>query len=317
MALLALTLALLAMTVATMAIMMKPLDMAPNSFDDQYQGCGPDMEDALPALHRSEFQKNPLFAKAWSEAVAEWQKVESPVSPLSSSAQAITIKAYHAPDLYEYFNWNVSIFGRSPQEYWDKFHFKTLHFLLSKAVATLTATQKQKCQGVIHLANYKFYASPGDIVRLGQFALSWGFIDDSLSALTVFKVQTCHGADISTFAGAPDNVVVLIPPYEKFKVTNVNNNVGKVEIHLDSLGTYSKYNCEWLKGGSVPTTPASSEDDHQDHQDSQRNEATKATKATMTTMAVLAIMTSMWSLRPPLALWPLQPPQPLWPPWSL
>ncbi|KAF4795562.1 erythroblast NAD(P)(+)--arginine ADP-ribosyltransferase-like protein [Turdus rufiventris] len=250
MALLDLTLALLAMTVANMAIRITPLDMAPNSFDDQYQGCGPAMSAELPALNRSEFQKNPLFAEVWPMAVAEWQKVGSPVSPLSSSDQAIAIMAYVVPDLQLSFNWNVNIFGRSPQEYRDNFHYKTLHFLLTKAMATLKATKKhQKCQHVIHLSRFKFYANPGDIVRLGQFSQSWGSIDDSVSAPTVFKVQTCHGANISTFAGEPDNVIVLIPPYEKFKVTSVIDYGEKVEIHLNSIGTYSKYNCEWLKGG--------------------------------------------------------------------
>ena len=61
MALLALTLALLAMTVATTADEVRPLDMAPNSFDDQYHGCGPAMKVELPALNHFEFQDNPLF----------------------------------------------------------------------------------------------------------------------------------------------------------------------------------------------------------------------------------------------------------------
>ncbi|KAF4796164.1 hypothetical protein TURU_086439 [Turdus rufiventris] len=67
MALLALTLALLTITVATTAITV-PLDMALNSFDDQYQGCGPAMKVELPALNHSEFQNNPHFAKLWPMA---------------------------------------------------------------------------------------------------------------------------------------------------------------------------------------------------------------------------------------------------------
>uniref|UniRef100_A0A8C3UJY2 NAD(P)(+)--arginine ADP-ribosyltransferase n=1 Tax=Catharus ustulatus TaxID=91951 RepID=A0A8C3UJY2_CATUS len=111
MTLLALTLALLAMTVATGDIPMKPLDMAPDSFDDQYQGCGPAMEEALPALNRSEFQKNLLYAKVWPMAVAEWQKWGSPVSPLSSPDQAIAIMAYTMEDLYKEFNDKVRVTG--------------------------------------------------------------------------------------------------------------------------------------------------------------------------------------------------------------
>ncbi|XP_032912606.1 erythroblast NAD(P)(+)--arginine ADP-ribosyltransferase-like isoform X1 [Catharus ustulatus] len=255
MTLLVLTLALLAMTMTTEGIATKPLDMTPDSFDDQYQGCGPAMEEALPGLKRSELQMNPLFAKVWLKAVAEWMIAGSPVSPLSSPEQAIAIMASGSPHLHDYFNVNVSVVGRSPQEFRDNFHFKALHFLLSKAVATLRAAQGQKCQSVFHLADYKFYANPGDIIRFDQFTQSWGAIGDSESAATVFKVQTCHGADISTFSGAPNRLTVLIPPYEKFKVTNINDHMGKVEISLESVGTYSKHNCEWLGGGIVPRAP--------------------------------------------------------------
>ncbi|KAF4793794.1 NAD(P)(+)--arginine ADP-ribosyltransferase 2-like protein [Turdus rufiventris] len=189
-------LALLAITTATEGITMKRLDMALNSFDDQYQGCGPAMEEALPALNHSEMQKNPVFAKAWSDAVGTWPRLWSPVSPLSSSDLAIIILTYDMPDLSKYFNGNVSVVGRSPQAYRDKFHFKTLHFLLSKIVTMLRATQKgQKCQCVIHAdLKYKLYANPGDIVRLGQFALSYGCMVDihGLEAPTVLQVQTCH-----------------------------------------------------------------------------------------------------------------------------
>ncbi|XP_056341814.1 erythroblast NAD(P)(+)--arginine ADP-ribosyltransferase-like [Oenanthe melanoleuca] len=260
MALLALTLALLAMTVATMAITMRRLDMALNSFDDQYRGCGPAMKAELPALNRSELQNNRLFAKGWSEAVDKWWNTGSPVSPLSSSDQAISIMAYHEFDLHNAFNEDVSVSGRSPQAYRDKFQFKTLHFLLTDAVATLRAAQKEQgCHCVVHVdPKYKFNnANPGDIVRFGKFALSTRCNDDieRLRTPTVFQVQTCHSVDISAFIDNPMTDVVLIPPFEKFKVTNVIDYGEKVEILLDSIGTYSKYNCEWLKGGSISQAP--------------------------------------------------------------
>ncbi|XP_056340997.1 erythroblast NAD(P)(+)--arginine ADP-ribosyltransferase-like [Oenanthe melanoleuca] len=259
MALLALTLALLAMTVATTAIMVTPLDMALDSFDDQYRGCGPAMKAELPALNRSELQNNRLFAKGWSEAVDKWRNTGSPVSPLLSSDQAISIMAYHEFDLHNAFNEDVSVSGRSPRAYRDKFRFKTLHFLLTDAVASLRAAQKEQgCLCVIHVdPKYKFNANPGDIVRFGQFVMLSRCNDDieSLRTPTVFQVQTCHSVNINSFTGNPNSDVVLIPPFEKFKVTNVIDYGENVEILLDSIGTYSKYNCEWLQGGSIPRAP--------------------------------------------------------------
>ncbi|XP_032921747.1 erythroblast NAD(P)(+)--arginine ADP-ribosyltransferase-like [Catharus ustulatus] len=255
MALLALTLALLAMTVTTVAITLKPLDMALDSFDDQYQGCVPAMRAELPALNCSEFENNPLFAKVWPKAVAKWQSEGSPVSPLSSSAQAIAIMAYTMSDLYRRFNKKVREAGRSPQEYRDNFHFKTLHFLLTNALATLRAAQGQQCRWVYRgVRMYKFKAKVGDIVRFGQFASSTIHknVSKKFGTTTMFKVKTCQGADIQAYSYYSDEAEVLIPPFEEFKVTKVIEKGEKVEIHLDSIGTYSKYNCEWLRGAIKP-----------------------------------------------------------------
>uniref|UniRef100_A0A8C3UNW8 NAD(P)(+)--arginine ADP-ribosyltransferase n=1 Tax=Catharus ustulatus TaxID=91951 RepID=A0A8C3UNW8_CATUS len=252
MALLALTLTLLAMTAVTEGITMKRLNMAPDSFDDQYEGCGPAMRAKLPALLHTEFQKNPLFAQVWQNAEAKWQSKESPVSPLSSPAQAIAIMAYTMNDLYKEFNDQVRVAGHSPQEYRDNFHFKTLHFLLTDALVTLRATQGQQCYWVYRgVHDIKFKANVGDIVRFGQFASSSlrKNVAEVFGTTTVFKVQTCHSAYIQAFSYIPREAEVLIPPFEKFKVTEVIEDEEKVEIHLDSIGTNSAYNCEWLTGG--------------------------------------------------------------------
>ncbi|KAF4802828.1 erythroblast NAD(P)(+)--arginine ADP-ribosyltransferase-like protein [Turdus rufiventris] len=160
--------------------------------------------------------------------------------------------AYTMRDLYKEFNHKVGVAGRSPQEYRDNFHFKTLHFLLTVALATLRAAQEQQCRSVFRgVRTYKFKANVGDSVRFGQFASSTlcENVIKRFGSTTVFKVQTCHGAYIKAFSTHPDEEKVLIPPYEKFNVTKVIPKGEKVEIHLNSIGTYSKYNCEYRKGG--------------------------------------------------------------------
>ncbi|NXC92418.1 NARE ribosyltransferase, partial [Cercotrichas coryphoeus] len=204
-----------------------------------------------PALNRSEFQKNSLFAEVWPEAVEEWQRLGSRVYPLSNSAQAIALMAYTMDDLYEEFNYQVRVAGRSPQEYRDNFHFKTLHFLLADALATLRVKQGQKCRCVFRgVKKYKFKANVGDIVRFGQFA-STSLCEGKakkFGTTTMFVVRTCYGAYIEEFSYFDDEEEVLIPPFEKFEVTNVIDYGENVEIHLNSIGIDSKYNCEWLKG---------------------------------------------------------------------
>ncbi|XP_071274282.1 erythroblast NAD(P)(+)--arginine ADP-ribosyltransferase-like isoform X1 [Agelaius tricolor] len=248
------TLALLAMAMATMGFEVVPLDMAQDSFDDQYQGCGPAMTEALPALNRSDFGQNPLFAKAWTKARAEWQSRGSRVSPLSSPAQAIALMAYTMNDLYGEFNPGVHTAGRSRQEYGDNFHFKTLHFLLTQALATLRVTQGPKCQNVYRgVCGVRFQAVSGDIVRFGRFTSASQNVTASqqFGRDTMFQVYTCHGAEIHEFSKYPGEMEVLIPPFETFEVIEVSKKGERLWIQLRSNGTFSKYNCEWLQGGAT------------------------------------------------------------------
>ncbi|KAM4908007.1 NAD(P)(+)--arginine ADP-ribosyltransferase 2-like [Sylvia borin] len=264
MARLAHTLALLAMTMATAAIKVVPLDMAKNSFDDQYRGCGPAMTAALPALSRTEFQKNPLFARVWTKAKAEWRKRGSRVFPLASPDQAIAVMAYSRKDIYQQFNAAVRVAGHSPQEYRNNFHFKTFHFLLTQALVTLRHSQNAQCRRVFRgVRDTYFKVRRGQRVRFGQFTSTSlrTEIAQKFGTDTIFQVHTCHGVDIRGFSMYPQEEEVLIPPYETFEVTQVIWDGKRAWIWLRSTGTSSKYNCAWLKGdttgdsGNVPSAP--------------------------------------------------------------
>ncbi|KAM3680697.1 erythroblast NAD(P)(+)--arginine ADP-ribosyltransferase-like [Ammospiza maritima maritima] len=230
---LAQTLALLAMAMATMAVEVVTLDMAPYSFDDQYQGCGPAMKAALPALNNSEFEQNEKFAEVWVKAAAKWQRPGAPESLLSAEP-AIAIMAFTMDGLSSMFNDAVRVAGRSDMEYWDNFHFKTLHFLLTNALAMLRDAQKGQC-----LDFFK---------RLGEFTLaSLSNPTGECSNDTVLKLHTCHGVEIQFFTEHPEEKVVLIPPFETFNVTQITQEGNKTQIQLLSTGTFSEFNCVWCE----------------------------------------------------------------------
>ncbi|XP_077637745.1 erythroblast NAD(P)(+)--arginine ADP-ribosyltransferase isoform X2 [Lonchura striata] len=232
------------------------LDMAPGAFDDQYRGCGRAMAAALPALNRSEFRRSGHFAEGWALAAAEWRVRPSPRSPRSplSPAQAIALLAYTAPvPLHREFNDAVRTAGSSSQQYRDKFHFKALHFLLTDALAALRDARGPRCHRVYRgVRGLRFEARRSDTVRFGHFASaslrnesSWAFGTDA-----AFQVLTCQGAAIREFSFFPHEEEVLIPPFETFEVTAVTavTEAGdKARIQLRSSGTFSNYNCEWLR----------------------------------------------------------------------
>ncbi|XP_009079123.1 PREDICTED: erythroblast NAD(P)(+)--arginine ADP-ribosyltransferase-like, partial [Acanthisitta chloris] len=95
MELLALVLLLLVGTLVT-AIKEVALDMAPNSFDDQYKSCRPKMERNLPLVNRTDISRNDLYAEAWANATAKWHSQVFPGSPLRKD-QAIALLAYTSP----------------------------------------------------------------------------------------------------------------------------------------------------------------------------------------------------------------------------
>ncbi|XP_066193395.1 NAD(P)(+)--arginine ADP-ribosyltransferase 2-like isoform X2 [Sylvia atricapilla] len=258
MAPLAHTLALLAMAVATVAIEVVSLDMAKNSFDDQYLKCSVKMSNNFPELQDSDFLRIEKFKENWTKAIDEWQKRGSVSSPLTPD-QAIALMAYTMGNikLYATFNAAVRQGGTSSQKYQNEFHFKSLHFLLTRALQMLR--HPNDCKNVFRgVTGVKFNTTTGMEVRFGQFAST--SLNKTLAQAygkdTMFKVYTCHGVDIQKFSYNQDEQEVLIPPFETFKITDVTQAGNTMNIELQSTGTSSNYDCEWLKGGSIPRAPS-------------------------------------------------------------
>uniref|UniRef100_A0A8U8CBA0 NAD(P)(+)--arginine ADP-ribosyltransferase n=1 Tax=Geospiza parvula TaxID=87175 RepID=A0A8U8CBA0_GEOPR len=248
MALLAHTLALLAMVVATVAIKVVPLDMAWDSFDDQYQGCGPAMHAKLPDLYSFERQMNHLFAWGWYRADAEWRRRGSPVSPLTSHWQAIALMAYTSPEVYKEFNAAVRTGWALPPGIPEQLPLQNVAFSADRCLGdTEEGSERAKCHRVFRgVHDIHFQAWQGQRVRFGQFtstSLSKG-IALQFGADTIFEVHTCHGADIRQFSTYPGEEEVLIPPFETFTVTRVISDGRRTWIWLRSAGTFSKYNCQ-------------------------------------------------------------------------
>ncbi|XP_074008372.1 erythroblast NAD(P)(+)--arginine ADP-ribosyltransferase-like [Numenius arquata] len=235
------------------AVEKKVLDMAPHSFDDQYQDCSPKMEEELGELNCTEFANNRVYATYWTKAADEWQKREGHVLklPVMRMEHAVALMAYtHNGSLYKTFNTAVREAGSSRKEYLEKFHFKTLHFLLTQALRILWEAQPPQCYQVYRgVQEIRFTARRLDLVRFGQFA-STSFRKEKAKEFgndTFFSVNTCYGVPIRHFSFYPNENEVLIPPYETFIVTNITYHGKRSHIQLYSTGTCSKYNCEWVK----------------------------------------------------------------------
>ncbi|XP_074716734.1 erythroblast NAD(P)(+)--arginine ADP-ribosyltransferase-like [Strix uralensis] len=250
------------------------LDMAPNSFDDQYRGCGRMMEEELEELNRTEFTCNRVYAEAWTLAAAEWRNRQGhvPQPPALRPEHAVALLAYTLQEpLYREFNAAVREAGRSREKYLGAFCFKTLHFLLTEALRVLRDAQPRRCHRVYRgVQGIRFSAQQHQSVRFGHFTST--SLQNKTSQLfgqdTIFLVETCYGARISNFSSFPGEEEVLIPPFESFEVTDIARDGNRALIQLRSQDARSTYNCELVKekrcqsracvfsaGRSVPRDP--------------------------------------------------------------
>ncbi|NXX99975.1 NARE ribosyltransferase, partial [Centropus bengalensis] len=231
-----------------------PMDMALNSFDDRYEGCTEMMEQELEELNRTEFASNKVYAEGWTKAVARWQKSRHciPKVPGMRPEHVIAILAYTEEcPLYKEFNKAVPKAGRSRQEYLRTFNFKVLHFLLSEALRILKDSRSGRCYSVYRgIKGHHFTAQRLQSVRFGSFASTSLRKDVAMEhgEDTLFSVYTCYGALIRDFSCFPREEEVLVPPFEKFKVTSVTNTAHGARIQLRSQKVHNTYNCEWVKG---------------------------------------------------------------------
>ncbi|XP_074836647.1 GPI-linked NAD(P)(+)--arginine ADP-ribosyltransferase 1 [Carettochelys insculpta] len=234
------------------------LDMALSSFDDQYKDCAQVMEEELGELNRTEFSNNSNYAETWLEAASSWEarQDKSYVPRDFKPEYAIAILAYtsqgplYKQPLHQEFNAAVREAGRTRDFYLNNFNFKTLHFLLTRALQVLKASEPSRCHQVYRgVRGIRLKAESRKPVRFGHFT-STSLKNESALQFgrdTFFSIRTCYGVNIKNFSFFPGEDEVLIPPFEKFKVANFTRAQDRTFIQLLSLEGSSNYNCEYVK----------------------------------------------------------------------
>nr|XP_060639381.1 GPI-linked NAD(P)(+)--arginine ADP-ribosyltransferase 1-like [Anolis sagrei ordinatus] len=228
-----------------------PLNMAPNSFDDQYNDCDPEMEKTLMDPTQSDFASQQEFVNIWKRSLSRWKQVQgSPNVPRNfGESCGVAIAAYtDGGPLYKRFNEAVREGGKSTDQYRHSFPFKSFHFLLTKAHQALKASCRIVYRGV---RNLRFNVSdPRKPIRFGQFASSSlkKEVAEGYGKDTFFTIQTCLGVDISHFSFHPYQEEVLIPPYEVFRVMSIREKGAHIE--LKANGKHSNFNCGLKSGKS-------------------------------------------------------------------
>uniref|UniRef100_K7F753 NAD(P)(+)--arginine ADP-ribosyltransferase n=1 Tax=Pelodiscus sinensis TaxID=13735 RepID=K7F753_PELSI len=234
------------------------MDMAPDSFDDQYQGCREQVREELDRgdYFQKELGSNKNYSSIWEKAKLVWSKNPRALLREMQENHAVALTAYTMnTSLHSDLNWAVSRAGRSPEHYNHSFPFKYLHFYLTTAVQLVrrwkSGTSRRKCYRVHRgVKGLYFEAEIGTKVRFGRFT-STSLLRKEAQRFgneTIFTLMTCSGALVQDFSHYFSEREVLIPPYEIFQVRNFSQTPSGNQLYLRSVGNYSQYNCQLLKG---------------------------------------------------------------------
>uniref|UniRef100_A0A673NGL2 NAD(P)(+)--arginine ADP-ribosyltransferase n=1 Tax=Sinocyclocheilus rhinocerous TaxID=307959 RepID=A0A673NGL2_9TELE len=225
-----------------------PLDIAPNSVDDQYDGCTVKMAHLVKKKYlEKEINNSTDFRNAWQEG------------EVNATVPEDNLTRNHSIAIYVYTNLNSNIYRNfntavrnGKQNYTNQaFKWYSLHFLLTDAIKILTETQK-KCKSTYRGTTVNFFQNvTGKKVRFGSFTSSSleRKVAQDFGNTSCFEIKTCEGADVIKYSKYPEQKEVLIPPYEKFKVTAVktrkyHKNLWCDTVYmLESSGKRSDLNC--------------------------------------------------------------------------
>ncbi|XP_049738495.1 ecto-ADP-ribosyltransferase 4 [Elephas maximus indicus] len=238
-------------------------DLAPDSFDDQYQGCSKQVMEKLSQgdYFTKELQGHGNYSRAWQKAHITWLNQAKDLPKDMTTAHAVAILFYTLNNnVRSDFTKAMASAGRSPRQYKHSFHFKYLHYYLTSAIQLLRKEIDEKndnlCYEVYHEAKDTYLkAHLNATIRFGQF-LSTSLLKEEVQKFgnqTVFTIFTCLGAPIEDFSLKKE---ILVPPYELFEVVNMSYHPRGNWLQLQSTGNLSTFNCHLLKASSKKFIPA-------------------------------------------------------------
>ncbi|XP_028657252.2 T-cell ecto-ADP-ribosyltransferase 1-like isoform X2 [Erpetoichthys calabaricus] len=189
--------------------------MYKNSYDDDYSGCQGERDKEVRGHYLNyELSNNRYLRLAWNESINHWH---SGIPSGLDKYTALAVTAYTTSRIYLELNKAV----QSGVDSVTKKYYRSVHFLLTKAIQTLN---ERNCIRVYRGIRVEIRPNVSDAFRFGRFASTSTNITVArrFGKGTFFSIKTCHGADISKFSFYKKESEVLIPPYEEFIVTEVN-----------------------------------------------------------------------------------------------
>ncbi|XP_050005738.1 ecto-ADP-ribosyltransferase 3 isoform X7 [Alexandromys fortis] len=231
------------------------LDMAEDSFDDEYLKCSTRMEiKYVPQLLKEERASHALLETVWGNAEVLWKSRKAQISPPMNfkdphgiALTAFVTEAQAQTPFYHEFNRAVTLMGQSRKDYIYDFPFKAFHFYLVRALQMLRRPCEDSYKEVVYLTRPDTSILEEQTqARLGNFTLAYSAKPPTAGNEPLLTIYTCYGVDVGRFFEKKRGGVVLIPLSEVFQVSQegASNN-----LLLQSINrTCSYYECAYLGG---------------------------------------------------------------------
>ncbi|XP_064817439.1 ecto-ADP-ribosyltransferase 5-like isoform X1 [Oncorhynchus masou masou] len=235
-----------------------PLDMVRSSVDDKYDGCRDLMLWAVENMYLfDELNTNPQFNTSWN--IAKPHAIPHGDSLNTEHSIAIYLYTKNIPGSNSksmYLDFNKAVQEGHSAYMTTSFRYHALHFYLTDAIQILRERQ-ETCKETFHRTNKKFDQNVlNQEIRFGTFTTSSLRSDlANFGNVSCFEINTCFGAELTSYSAFPEEREVLIPPYEIFEVTKiqtkspVNNLLCEVIYTLKSKGVDSDLNCKMILSG--------------------------------------------------------------------
>ncbi|XP_040195869.1 ecto-ADP-ribosyltransferase 5-like [Rana temporaria] len=227
------------------------LDFMFNAFDDQYKGCEDVLEThVMPKILTLEKSINLAFGAAWNRAEEQWNrlkpKLRIPPGFQDEFGVAITVYTTDWPEgdpIYKAFNRNVSLAGKSREDYMLIFHYKALHFYITRALQLMKKNSRKR--HTAYRGTDKTFEVSETFLRFGRFTSSSLNIEvaKAYHGGLFFEITTCFGVDIHKISSYPKEQEVLIPVAEKFHYVKKE---GSFYILNSTCELCSYFNCAYL-----------------------------------------------------------------------
>ncbi|KAM9319721.1 ecto-ADP-ribosyltransferase 5-like [Gastrophryne carolinensis] len=223
-----------------------------DAFDDQYITCRKQMEAAMPKALELEKKNNEMLKKVWEKAEGELSFNTSDFPKGFNMFHAIALRVYTMGNItisgkhnsvYSDLNQQLRTAGKSRGDYMKKFHYKALHYYITRALQLLSTGCARTIvyRGCKIPTAYKVKSQ----LRFGQFASSSSIKKEAakFGKKPFFEISTCYGVNISRVSKFPYEAEVLIPGQEMFQVKK-----RRTGFSLESTGQLCSYfNCAYFR----------------------------------------------------------------------